>query len=290
MSAVAELDHQPHDGPTKAHDAAHGGSPAEPAHAEPSEEQLLDVLYEVLATGPAPRSTLTRETVERFLHEHARKAKPISEMVAFFREHGLPLMQPEEYGSDAELRELASGLQRERSSMVPGLLLAEPEEPATLPPATVEAIRREAQPVVDEGVSTGKHAAVVVAARPKRGLHWAVWLAAAVVLLALAGGLAFSYLRSSQLENRLEQARMQQKSTDVALTQLEQRAESLQGELKQSESDRRAQLSRFEDELAAQAKLRATEELAVEKVLGPRYVKLRQKLTDQAASTPAPAK
>ncbi|HEX5658560.1 MAG TPA: hypothetical protein VFX59_15260 [Polyangiales bacterium] len=272
MSAVAELDHQSNEAPTAA-------SPGEPP--EPSEEQLLDVLYEVLATGPAPKSKLTRERVEQLLHEHARKAKPISEMVAFFKEHDLPL-RSEEYGSDAELRELASGLQRERSSLVPGLLLAEPEEPATLPPATVEAIRRETEVPAEDAESTGKHAAVLVAAPAKR-LHWGVWAAAALLLLALGGGLAYGYLRSSQLENRLEQARMQQKSTDVALTKLEQRAETLQGELKQTESERRAQQARFEDELAAQTKKRATEELAVEKMLGVRYTKLRQKLANEAA-------
>jgi hypothetical protein len=275
MSAVAELDHQTDDTPHL----------ATPHEGMPSEEQLLDVLYEVLATGPAPKSKLTREQVERFLHEHARKAKPISEMVSFFKEHDLPLVKPDEYGSDAELRELASGLQRERSSLVPGLLLAEPEEPTTLPPATVEAIRRETQPPGDDAVSTGKHAAVVVAVPVKK--HWGVWAAAAAVLLALGGGLAFSYLRSSQLEGRLEQARMQQKSTDVALTKLEQRAETLQGELKQTESERRAQQARFEEELAAQAKKRATEELAVEKMLGVRYTKLRTKLANEAAATPA---
>lgn len=271
MSAVAELDHQTDDTPIL----------ATPPEALPSEEQLLDVLYEVLATGPVPKSKLTREQVERFLHEHARKAKPISEIVSFFKEHDLPLVKPDEYGSDAELRELASGLQRDRSSLVPGLLLAEPEEPTTLPPATVEAIRRETQPPVDDAVSTGKHAAVVVATPVKK--HWGVWAAAAAALLALAGGLAFSYLRSAQLEGRLEQARMQQKSTDVALTKLEQRAETLQGELKQTESERRAQQARFEEELAAQAKKRATEELAVEKMLGVRYTKLRTKLANEAA-------
>jgi hypothetical protein len=272
MSAVAELDHQTNDTLNL----------ATPSEALPSEEQLLDVLYEVLATGPAPKSKLTREQVERFLHEHARKAKPISEMVEFFKEHDLPLVKPDEYGSDAELRELASGLQRERSSLVPGLLLAEPEEPSTLPPATVEAIRRETQPAPDDAVATGKHAAVVVET-PVKKPSWGLWAAAAAALLALAGGLAYSYLRSAQLEGRLEQARMQQKSTDVALTKLEQRAETLQGELKQTESEQRAQQARFEEELAAQAKKRATEELAVEKMLGIRYTKLRTKLANEAA-------
>jgi hypothetical protein len=249
----------------------------------PSEGQLLDVLYEVLATGPAPKSKLTREQVERFLHEHARSPKPIAEMVQFFEEHGLPLVQPEEYGSDAELVQLAHGLQRERSSLIPGFGMVEPDEPATLPPATVEAIRREAQPI--EESATGKHHVVVQALPEKKALHWGVWAAAAALLLALGGGLAFSYMRATELETRLEHARMQQKSTDVALTKLEQRAESLQGELKQSDSDRRAQQSKFEDELAAQAKQRATEELAVEKMLGARYTKLRQKLANEAAAS-----
>jgi hypothetical protein len=294
MSAVAELDRQPSpasDGPAPAGTEA---SPSDTApfvnanyKALPSEAQLLDVLYEVLAQGPAPRSTLTRELVERFLHEHARAKKPVAEMVSFFEKHGLPV-SPDEYGSDRELLELASGLQRERSSLVPGFGLAEPEEPATLPPATVEAIRREAAPVED-AISTGKHAAVLVAAPARRGVHWSVYAVACLVLLALGAGFALSYQRAGLLEQRLDQAHMQQRSTDVALTKLEERAEALKGELKQSDQDRRAQQERFEAELAERAKVRAAEEQAVEKVLGVRYTKLRTKLTNEANGvTPAP--
>ncbi|HEY6877114.1 MAG TPA: hypothetical protein VI299_03805, partial [Polyangiales bacterium] len=247
MSAVAELDRQASpasdiQSKVSSESTPIGGDPV------PSEAQLLDVLYEILAQGPAPKSKLTREQVERFLHEHARKTKPVSELVQFFREHDLPLMQPEEYGSDRELLELASGLQRERTSLIPGFGGTEPEEPATLPPATLEAIRREAQPAVDEAVSTGKHAAVSVpvpaAALPKR-VHWAVWAAAALLLLALGAGLTVSHMRATALESKLDQARIQQKSTDFALTKLEQRAETLQGELKQSDLDRRTQQTRF---------------------------------------------
>lgn len=289
MSAVAELDRQA----SPASDILSKGSPdSTPPGGEllPSEAQLLDVLYEILAQGPAPKSKLTRQQVERFLHEHARKTKPISEIVQFFKEHDLPVVQPDEYGSDRELLELASGLQRERTSLIPGFGMAGPEEPATLPPATLEAIRRETQPAVDEAVSTGKHAAVTVAAEPGKRLHWAVWAVAALLLLALGAGLAISHMRATALEDKLDQARIQQKSTDFALTKLEQRAESLQGELKQSDLDRRTQQTRFEEELAAQAQQRATEERAVEKMLGVRYTKLRQKLSEEVANGATPAK
>jgi hypothetical protein len=113
---------------------------------------------------------------------------------------------------------------------------------------------------------------------------------ASVLSLALGAGFALSYLRAGQLEQRLDQAHMQQRSTDVALTKLEQRAEALKGELKQSDQDRRAQQERFEAELAERAKVRAAEEQAVEKVLGVRYTKLRTKLTNEANGvTPAPS-
>ncbi|MDB4989971.1 MAG: hypothetical protein JWN04_5149, partial [Myxococcaceae bacterium] len=117
------------------------------------------------------------------------------------------------------------------------------------------------------------------------GLGWGVACAA---LLAVAAMVAFAlnYRRASTLEQRLDQARMQQRSTDVALTKLEQRAETLQGALKQSEAEHLQQTTQLKSTLEEQAKRRATEEQAVERLLGPRYLKLRQKYSDQAAVAP----
>ncbi|MDB4986488.1 MAG: hypothetical protein JWN04_1666, partial [Myxococcaceae bacterium] len=108
--------------------SAKGGSPRSNV---PTEEQLLDVLYEVLVQGVPPRSTLTREQVEQFLHQHARQTKPLGEMLAFFEQHGLPT-DPGAYGADRELGELASGLQKERNSLLPGFGPVDAHEPERL--------------------------------------------------------------------------------------------------------------------------------------------------------------
>lgn len=90
----------------------------------PTESQLLDVLYEVLAQGVPAKGTLTTQEVERFLHEHARNKKSVQEMLEFFGKHELPT-DPAAYGCDPELRELASGLHRERPPLSASFNLAE---------------------------------------------------------------------------------------------------------------------------------------------------------------------
>lgn len=244
-----------------------------------SEEELLDVLYEVLAQGVPPRSSLTREEVERFLHEHARERKPLAEMVRFFERHSLPT-HASLYGADHALGELASGLQRERGSIAPGLLAAEPAPPP-VPSATdtgaVRALTHGAEEL------TGRHAASK--ARPASSSGPLLGIALTVVVaLVLLGGFVFSYERATGLEQRLEQARMQQRSTDAALTKLEQQAESLKRALAQSESERRFVTTRFEAMMAEEKQKRATEEAALERVLGPRYRTQRDKLTRDAVT------
>jgi hypothetical protein len=261
MTAVASLDRNPDLAPT----------------AMPSEDDLLDVLYEVLAQGIPPRSSLQREEVERFLHEHARERKPVAEMMRFFERHSLPT-HASLYGADHALGELASGLQKERGSVAPGFLPANPElaPPPVASPTDTGAMRALAH-VPDE--ATGRHAAI--AARRNGMVAMALTVAVALVLL---GGFIFSYERSSTLEQRLEHARMQQRSTDAALTKLEQRAEGLQGALRRSEEDRRAITTRFDAILTEERAKRATEGMALEKLLGPRYRSLREKLTSEAVS------
>ena len=316
MSAAAEVDRdsEPPDAPVPASatssssfdDASFdgamfvsgtGSSSGRRGSAMPSEEQLLDVLYEVLAQGIPARSTLTQAEVETFLHQHARQTKPVAEMLAFFERHGLPT-DASAYGSDRELVELASGLQKEHHSMLAGFgpMDAAPEPP-TVPPGVVVApqpltpsvapltMRAPLIPAQD-GELTGRHTAAVVVPAP-RSLRW-LGIVAAVLTIASVVTFALSYQRASSLEQRLDQARMQQRSTDAALTKLEQRAESLQGALKQSEQERHQQTWEFQTTLEEQAQRRATEELAIERVLGARYLKLRQKYAGQAATTNLP--
>lgn len=296
-SATSSFDGASFDGATFLSGA--GSSAGKRGAAMPSEEQLLDVLYEVLAQGIPARSSLTQGEVETFLHQHARQTKPVAEMLAFFERHGLPT-DASAYGSDRELVELASGLQKEHHSMMPGFgpMDAAPEPP-TLPPGMMVAPQpltpsvaplTMRAPVVaaQDGDLTGRHtAAAAVVVPPPRSLRW-LGIVAGALTIASVVTFALSYQRATSLEQRLDQARMQQRSTDAALTKLEQRAESLQGALKQSEQERHQQSSQFQTTLEEQAQRRATEELAIERVLGPRYLKLRQKFAGQAAATSSP--
>lgn len=244
-----------------------------------SEEELLDVLYEVLAQGVPPRSSLTREEVERFLHEHAREPKPLGEMVRFFERHALPT-QASAYGADQALGELADGLQKERASFAPGFLPAvEVAPPPAVPSATETGALRALAPAPEE--RTGKHAAQRV---DRRG-QWLGYGMSVLVGLVLLAGFVFSYERSSSLEQRLEHARMQQRSTDAALTKLEQRAASLSGALARSEAERTAVQARLEATLSEQAKKRAAEEQTLERLFGPRYRSVREKVAREVAST-----
>jgi hypothetical protein len=53
-------------------------------------EMLQDILYDMLASGiDAEQTGVTTDEVERFLHEHAREAKTLSDFQAFFDQHGL---------------------------------------------------------------------------------------------------------------------------------------------------------------------------------------------------------
>ena len=116
-------------------------------------------------------------------------------------------------------------------------------------------------------------------------LRWLALAAAVLALALLVSVFVVNQQRASELEQRLDQARMQQRSTDDALTKLEQRAQTLQGALEQSEETHRKESTRLETTLEAEKQERATEEMAVERMLGPRYLKLRQKLSTEAAQT-----
>jgi hypothetical protein len=171
---------------------------------------------------------------------------------------------------------------------MPGMLAAHEPAPPPVQSATETGAARALSAVnaLNQGgdILTGRHAAISA----KRGPWDNVWIAMSltvVVGLVLLGGFVFSYERSSSLELRLEQARMQQRSTDTALTKLEQQAQSLQGALQQSEQERRAVTGRLESMLADEKQKRATEQLTLEKILGQRYRSVRDKFATEVAAT-----
>lgn len=250
----------------------------EPPKAVPTESQLLDVLYEVLAQGVPPKGGLTTEDVECFLHEHARNKKPVSEMLEFFRTHALPT-DAGEYGADPALGELASGLHKERGPISATFNLDENSD-AQLRSASESGPVRKLERMVE--VDTAPRARIIeVAAQPRRG-SWTMAAISLASVLVLGGALFATYRHAQDLAAQLDQARMQQRTTDAALSTLEQRAEALKSNLERSESDRQSLATRFDDFIVGEAQKRSAEETALERLLGPRFETLRDRALQEA--------
>src|SRR5690349_20616076 len=151
----------------------------------PTEVQLLDVLYEVLAQGVPPKGNLRTEEVERFLHEHARNKKSVAEILQFFAQHNLPL-HASQYGADAELRELASGLHRERAPLAPFT----PDDAVNeLRSASESGPVLKIQQVEVEIEDTAPRAQLIQVAAPKPPLSRG-WLACGALFAVMGGALA----------------------------------------------------------------------------------------------------
>jgi hypothetical protein len=292
--------------------------------AGPSEAQLLDVLYEVLAQGAQPLGSKTVEAIQQFLHQHARSRKPLPEILAFFTQHGLPT-DATAYGADPALSELAAGFLRERPPISASFALdgsvagsGSGTHVASLPPVAVPPLAPLVPPsapggaaasvtqqvaTVELDVIEGEHTSprsMVVPALADRtqGLAQeqaalrspAVWVAGVSVVSACVLGLLAlsSHKDAAKLEQKLNEARLQQRTTDVALTSLEQRAETLKAALDQSEAARRNLTVRFDDFVAKEAQARAAESTALERVLGRRFEVARDRALAESLRTGAP--
>jgi hypothetical protein len=239
-----------------------------------TEEQLLDVLYEIMAQGVDPTAQLGIAEVEAFLHEHARQRKPLAELTAFFARHGLS-RDPADYAVDPDLDELAGGLQRARGPSSTMMLLEDP--PEAEPP---EAQTGPITPPLSHETSGLKPLPRPAATPPVR---WQP-IAAAVAALVVLGLLALSAVRSRDLAQDLAEARLQQKTTDLALSTLERRAEQLSAALGQSESARRELAERVETFMDEGARQHAAEAQALTRLLGPKYDALRSKSLEASAA------
>jgi hypothetical protein len=71
-------------------------SSAPPVASEARQVQAMqDLLYDILATGvDSERTDVAIETIEAFLHEHARVPKSLAEFRGFFAQHGLTSRVP----------------------------------------------------------------------------------------------------------------------------------------------------------------------------------------------------
>jgi hypothetical protein len=252
----------------------------EPEAAEPSEAQLLDVLYEVLAQGVPPKGPLRTEDVERFLHEHARSKKSVPQMLEFFSKHKLPL-SANDYGADPQLGELASGLHKDRT--INTFAPLEAEDTARRASQSGPVLKLAVPPVEIEDTPSRprRPVEIVVAAAPEKPVGLLPKVAFGLsALLGLA--LVVTIVHAYGLSNELQQARLQQRSTDVALSALEARAETLQSSLTGSENERKALGDRFDTFVLGESQKRMAEEVALERILGPRFENLRNKALQDA--------
>jgi hypothetical protein len=249
---------------------------ADEPNAVPSESQLLDVLYEVLAQGVPAKGSLTTEDVERFLHEHARSRKSVGEMLQFFAQHGLPTAASD-YGADPALGEFANGLHKERGPISATIHLEGPHQPVHSASESGP-IRKSAQLAE---VDTAPRARIVTTAEPKRG-SWLMAAASLAGVLVLGGALFATYQHAEDLSAQLVLARAQQRTTDAALSALEQRAETLKHSLERSETDRRSLAVRFDEFVVGEAQKRAAEEVALQRLLGSRFETLRDRALIEA--------
>jgi hypothetical protein len=258
--------------------AANGAQREERAGEAVTEEQLLDVLYEIMAQGVDPTAQLKIGEVERFLHEHARQRKPLAELMAFFARHGLS-RDPADYAADPDLGELASGLSRARGPSSTMILLEDSPLEAPLEPPPEPAL-----PLVTQETSGLKAVVLPVSQRPDARVRWLPIALAAAGAVAL-GMLAFSVQRSRDLSQDLARARLQQQTTGLALGALERRADELSQQLGQSEAERRQLTERIETYMNEGARQHAAEAEALTRLLGPKYDALRSRSL-QASSEP----
>ncbi|MET0341604.1 MAG: hypothetical protein ABW252_11435 [Polyangiales bacterium] len=260
---------------------------------QPSEAQLLDVLYELLAQGtPALESGLTRAEVERFLHEHAREKKPRSELLRFFDVHGLPT-EPSEVSVDKDLGALARGLQRERTSRTPSLpapLLPGMSEVDSEPPVSNVRGRRPSDPVAD--VPDERTAPRV--RRPRRGLadatHRALLGVLGVVVVALSVALGVCVWRIEAMARSLAEAQLAERAAATTLEAERTRAAALEAREREAQlalARRDAQLAEAERAREVDEQRYIAENRILARVLGNRFWMERRQLVKMGVLPPS---
>ena len=107
-------------------------------------QAMQDLLYDILATGVDSESTdVSIETIESFLHEHARAPKSLAEFRAFFAQQGLTSRMPSPVPQVAALPPLRR-------------VAPPPQRPSAVPPAlppSANAAQTLEEPVIQHPVS-----------------------------------------------------------------------------------------------------------------------------------------
>jgi hypothetical protein len=177
-------------------------------------EILQDILYDMLASGiDAEQTGVTTDEVERFLHEHAREAKTLSEFQAFFDRHGLDADPRTHESAVLELPPITT--LRETSSLPPQSLTAlTAEVPIELTLAEIE--------------ENGLQAPISASLPPRFRVPRAVWIAIGCVGVALLV-LAFrGYATVTALRSELDRASERHQQDRGAIQRLSDQTATLE--------------------------------------------------------------
>lgn len=199
-------------------------SPALPRAEKPSDAELLDILYEILADDTGEDHGVSVATVEAFLHEHARDPKAAGSLAAFFDEHELST-DPSDYGQDPALKAVPSGVHAGFLPM-PGSASQATAQP------TVPELVDEPTPARPAAAQPAVPPPAAIVGRPER----ARWLLPTLVSLALMLGVVgavsvFAALNERALERELSLSRLQLRTTTEAVDALRAEAQSLHAQL-----------------------------------------------------------
>lgn len=177
---------------------------------------LLDILYEILASGLEPESaTVSSEDIETFLHQHARSPKTRDEMEAFFRQGGLP-MQFDNFARDSGLR-LATVTAATPST---GGEVQAPDSITGRHAVTTST-------VAPRPVAANASLPVVPHAPLEASNNTRLWFAFGVVSLALLGACVFGGLSLMSLRDQQAKTEANQQQLLSALSHLKDRTEQV---------------------------------------------------------------
>jgi len=218
---------------------------AAPATGEARQVQVMqDLLYDILATGvDSEPNDVSVETIESFLHEHARVPKSAAEFRSFFAQHGLTSRVPAPtLPAVANLPPLKRVAPAQRPSSVPPALPLVAHEPRSFeetfhpvrfdvaPPALE---RRRSRPLI--GLAIATTALVIAAAIYAGSLH----------LMDMRAGLARSEEQAAQNRALIESLRAQTVTFESSLAasgqlmeRMEQKSELVLDSIQRAEQDK----------------------------------------------------
>ncbi len=181
------------------------GNLAVATRTEVSVSELEDILYDMLATGVDPAAVPgTLDAVQALLHEHARKPKSASELLAFFEAYRIPAAAERGAG---HLSAVA----------LPPLALHEASAMSAQHPSSAE----RSLPG-DLATASSLHA---------RFGKW-LWLAAACALLAFGALCGVGYTTFQDMRSELTTVRNESAVNAQRLAQVQAQAETLRGGLR----------------------------------------------------------